>query len=76
MFQRNITTEIIKSIVINGEIIEEYPLDIPYPSALILGFCKEEPFHMVVAQCKDHTIVITVYQPDEAKWINYRQRKE
>ncbi len=76
MFERNITTDIIQSIAINGEIIEEYPVDKPYPSVLILGFWNEEPFHMVIALCEDHVRIITIYQPDKEKWIDYRQRKD
>ena len=76
MFERNISTDIIKWIAINGEIIEEYLDDAPYPSSLILGYWNEEPFHLVIAQSEDHARIITVYQPDEKKWIDYRKRKE
>ena len=77
MFQRNVTTEIIKEIIIKGEIIEEYHDDFPCPSVLILGFEKEEPLHIVAARCEDHVRIITVYKPDEKKkWNNFRKRKE
>jgi len=54
MFQRNVSTDNIKGIVMKGEIIEEYPEDEPCPSALILGFSENIPYHVVVAQCEDH----------------------
>ena len=76
MFERNISTDIIKWIAMHGEIIEKYLNDTPYPSSLILGEWNEEPFHLVVAQAKDHARIITVYQPDIEKWVDYRKRKE
>ncbi len=76
MFQRNVTTDHIKEILMNGEIIEEYPNDYPCPSVLILGFIKEVPFHIVTALCKDHLRIITVYQPDKQRWDYFRKRKE
>jgi hypothetical protein len=76
MFQRNISTEIVETIVHNGEVIEHYSKDKPCPSALVLGFWQEQAVHLVVAQCKDHARIITVYYPDKGKWINFKIRKE
>jgi hypothetical protein len=59
------------------EVLAEYPSDKPYPSALILGFnLFQRPIHFVVAfeAATDSLIVVTVYQPDPAKWINFRKR--
>ncbi|NAS88606.1 hypothetical protein C4E24_02540 [ANME-1 cluster archaeon AG-394-G21] len=75
MFQRNVSTDDIKSVVIKGEIIEEYINDEPCPSALILGFSKNIPYHVVVAECEDHVRIVTVYIPEEDKWIRYRIRR-
>ena len=75
MFQRNVSTDDIKDIVIKGEIIEEYPEDEPCPSALMLGFLKNTPYHVVIAQCEDHIRIVTVYYPKEDKWVNYRIRR-
>jgi len=75
MFQRNVSTDNITDIVIRGEIIEEYPEDEPCPSALMLGFLKNTPYHVVIAQCEDHMRIVTVYYPKEDKWINYRTRR-
>jgi len=76
MFQRNISTKDIKHVIANGEIIENYPEDEPCPSALFLGFIDGNPCHVVVAQCEDHARVITVYQPEKDKWIDYRIRRD
>lgn len=75
MFQRNVTTDVIKEIVIQGEVIEEYPNDFPCPSLLILGYNKKNPLHVVIGKCEDHARIITVYIPDEKHWIDDKKRK-
>lgn len=75
MFQRNISTDDIVQITLNGEIIEEYLDDEPCPSFLILGTVKDVPYHVVVAECEDHVRLVTVYKPEEDKWIDYRKRR-
>jgi hypothetical protein len=61
-----------------GEVIEEYPDDLPYPSALIFGQTKKgRPLHIVAAfdETEKFAILITVYQPIPDLWIDYRRRK-
>ncbi len=61
-----------------GEFVEEYPDDQPYPSVLVLGMTKRgRPLHVICAynQDEDCAIVITVYQPDPQRWIEYRTRR-
>ncbi|MBU4225847.1 MAG: DUF4258 domain-containing protein [Chloroflexi bacterium] len=65
--------------VLQGEIIEDYPTDKPYPSCLIYGESfKGEPIHSVWAfnpkTC--WAVLITVYSPDPNRWINWRIRRE
>ncbi len=64
--------------ICTGEVIEEYPDDIPYPSLLIFGSTRNNrPLHAVCAYNidQDLVIIITVYQPDPFLWQNYRRRK-
>ena len=75
MFERNISTDELIPIISSGEIIEEYPDDEPYPSVLIMGFIDAVAYHIVIALCRDHIRVITVYIPEEDKWIEYRRRR-
>ncbi|MDJ0753857.1 MAG: DUF4258 domain-containing protein [Ardenticatenaceae bacterium] len=61
-----------------GEIIEDYPTDKPFPSCLLLGFtADDEPIHTVWAYDMESewAILITVYHPDPQRWINWRQRR-
>jgi len=65
--------------VCSGEVVEEYPKDAPYPSALILGRTQiNRPLHIVCAynQEEDLVIIVTVYHPDPNLWVDYRRRKE
>lgn len=75
MFERNISTDDIITVISSGEIIEDYPDDDPCPSVLILGRINATAYHIVIALCPDHIRVITVYIPEEKKWIEYRRRK-
>lgn len=72
MFLRSIDRDMVISVLLNGQIIAEYPDDQPYPSALVLGFDEGRPIHVVVGQ--DPTtrscVVVTVYIPDPARWTS------
>jgi hypothetical protein len=75
--ERNLFLDQIYFSVIQGEIIEDYPSDRPYPSCLIYGLNeKGEPIHSVWAYNQDtgYAVLITVYRPDLNEWINERIR--
>jgi hypothetical protein len=77
MFERRIRVEDVRGVLVNGETIEDYPDDIPYPSRLILGWRGRRPLHVVAAYNADdeEIIVITVYDPDPALWSkDFRRR--
>ena len=64
--------------VLQGEVIEDYPTDKPYPSCLIFGNNFEgEPIHSVWAYNSETkwAVLITVYRPDPSRWINWRERR-
>jgi len=70
MFEREISKEDIRQVLATGKTIEAYPDDKPYPSRLVLGWIGSRPIHVVVADnpTQGETIVITVYEPDLARW--------
>ncbi len=78
MFERNVSVEDVKMVVSNGETIEDYPEDKPYPSRLVLGWSGTRPLlHVVVAHnlSDNEIVVITVYEPDLELWeADYRRR--
>jgi len=64
--------ELIESIL-NGEIIEDYPNDKPFPSCLIFGKTEEgRPIHAVCAYSKDDNITIIIgYGIDHMQKVPY-----
>lgn len=78
MFQRRISLDDVYHVLATGEVIEDYPHDIPYPSRLVLGWCGPRPIHVVAADNVEtkETIVITVYEPDLTQWeAGFKRRK-
>lgn len=78
MFQRRISEDDVRRVLTTGEIIENYPDDIPYPSELVLSWCGSRPIHVVIANNVDarESIVVTVYEPDPDQWEpGFRRRK-
>ncbi len=60
------------------QVVEDYPDDKPYPSRLLLGWREGRPLHVVVAENApgNEWIVITVYEPDPARWeADFTRRK-
>lgn len=67
--QRNITVVDVKRAIINGEIIEYYFDDYPYPSCLILGYnLNNIAIHIVCSISEELVYMITVYYPDNKDW--------
>jgi hypothetical protein len=76
MAQRNIGIEDVRAVLDGGELIEYYPDDYPYPSALVLGWVKNRPLHVVVANAPTARIIITIYEPDPIRWEpDFKRRK-
>lgn len=76
--QRDITQEDIEQAILNGEIIEEYKQDYPYPSCLILGKTNNNKIiHVVCGVGENELWIITSYYPNEDEWQdNLKTRKE
>lgn len=78
MLERNITRKDIENSILNGEIIEDYPLDEDnvsmgsYPSCLILWVNIEGCgiIHVVVGFNGRKIIIISAYHPDSDHWEN------
>ena len=66
MMERAISRGIVRKVLLTGEIIEDYPDDKPFPTALFLGWSEGEPFHVVTAldSSTGYCFIITVYRPD------------
>lgn len=78
MFDREIAVNDVEKTIADGEIIESYPDDKPYPSRLVLHKCANRPIHVVVAENMEdqELIVVTAYEPNNSLWdLEFRKRK-
>jgi len=78
MAERDISRAEVEQAIAQGETIQSYPDDKPYPSRLLLANVKGRPLHIVVAwnAADRESIVITVYEPDPAEWDeDFKRRK-
>ena len=76
--ERNISRNDIREIGENIVIIEDYPDDKYSPSSLLLGFTKiQKVLHLQVSRLElDTTKIITLYEPNQKEWIEYKIRRD
>ena len=75
--ERQISIDDVCCAIQNGEIIEQYPNDFPFPSCLILGNAENKLLHICASIDDGMIYVITAYVPDPDKWdIDFKTRKE
>jgi hypothetical protein len=73
MRQRHIRLNEIKQAIYNGEIIEQYPTDYPFPSCLV----NAEDIHIVCSIGEGRLYIITAYRPSSEQWEDDgKKRKE
>ncbi|HEX4961355.1 MAG TPA: DUF4258 domain-containing protein [Thermoanaerobaculia bacterium] len=73
---RMITPEEVETVVLGGEMIEDYPTDPRGHSCLLLGFCaKALPVHVVCSPKDDYVAIITAYRPDPELWSGDFKRR-
>jgi hypothetical protein len=72
MHERRIAEDEVAHAIASGTIIESYPNDMPYPSALLLGHAGTKAIHVVYADDVEENIriVIAVYEPDTEIWCD------
>ena len=78
LLQRRINQSDVESALLNGEIIEEYENDYPYPSCLVYGInIHNQVIHIVCGSNGIELWVITAYYPDNIEWEeDLKTRKE
>lgn len=75
---RNISVQEVREAIQNeAKIIENYPNDKYGPSCLILGFTEQQrPLHIQCSYPSRPVLkIVTLYEPDPAKWINFEKRR-
>ncbi|MFZ1700572.1 MAG: DUF4258 domain-containing protein [Pyrinomonadaceae bacterium] len=74
---RRISLQELLEAIDTSEIIEDYPEDKYGPSCLIFGVTiVERPLHIQCSYPSRPLLkVVTLYEPDEDQWINFKVRK-
>ncbi len=71
LVERKISVKDVVNCIANGEIIEQYEDDKPFPSCLILGIAINNKYiHVVVSSDGDFIHLITAYYPSTEKFEN------
>ncbi len=69
MGERDISISDVKNCIFDGEIIEDYPDDFPFPSCLVFGHAVDERvIHVVVGSDGTTAYIITAYIPNIMKF--------
>ena len=73
---RMISTAEVRSVINQGEVIEDYLEDARGHSCLLLGRGEENrPIHVVCAPKEDFLAIVTTYLPDPREWsTDFRAR--
>jgi len=74
--ERMISPLEVEAVVVNGELIEDYPQDPRGHSCLMLGLGDAgRTVHVVCSPKDDYLAIITAYLPDPAQWSeDFRRR--
>jgi len=74
---RRISVQDVRRVIANGTIIEDYPEDKYGPSCLILGMTAgRRQIHIQCSYPSRPIIkIITLYEPDPARWLEFKTRR-
>ncbi len=74
---RRISVQELRETIAAGEVIEEYPDDKYGPSCLIYGrTARGRPVHVQCSYPSRPLVkVITLYEPDPERWIDFKTRR-
>lgn len=78
MLERDLSRNTVLDIALSGEVIEDYSTDRPTPTALILGWDKKRPIHVVLSiELDGEVAIITAYEPSlDVFESDYRTRRK
>jgi hypothetical protein len=75
-FDPMISAHEVKQVILNGEVIEDYPEDVRGHSCLIFGYgSNQRPIHVVCSPKDEYLAIITAYLPEPDLWAqDFRKR--
>lgn len=68
--ERRLKRKDIEQVLLNGEIIEDYPSHHYGPACLVYGITAESKVLHIVCSLRETIDIITVYEPDTDEWEN------
>lgn len=77
--KRAITESEVVKVIEEGEVIESYETDKPFPSKLIFAMINERPIHIVLAYDDESQtcFIVTAYEPNLFKFdIDFKTRRK
>ena len=77
MFQRGISSQSVRAVLDNPQLVTDYADDKPYPSQLLFAMVDQQALHVLVATAAHgEKVIITVYRPDPLLWSPDFLRKQ
>jgi hypothetical protein len=74
---RRITHANIKYVIASGDVVEQYPDNLPDPKALFMAHVEEQPLYVSCAFDGRYAYIITVHRYDADRWLDpWTRRKE
>lgn len=74
--ERMISAAEVRQVVLQGEVIEDYPEDARGHSCLLVGETAPDRFvHVVCSPKEEYLAIVTAYIPDAAEWDEPRRQR-
>jgi hypothetical protein len=74
--QRGISLNDVENVLLRGAVVEDYPDDRPFPSALLRGETPRGALFAVVALGDELARVVTVHWLDPERWLDPQTRRD
>ena len=77
LIKRNISPDEVIQVLLQGQMIEHYEDDYPFPSCLIFSMIETRPLHVVCSIGNGQLFIITAYEPDPTEWdMTFTKRRK
>lgn len=70
MGTRKVSHDDIKQVIASGDLIEEYPRNLPDPKVLLMAHVREEPLYVSCAFDGSYAYIVTVHWYDRTRWLD------
>ena len=75
--ERLISVNEVEQVVLEGDLIEDYPDDVRGHSCLLMAAPQGRPVHVVCSPRTEYLAIITTYLPDPTEWSpDFRRRAD